>query len=245
MNLEEIKEKNVLCLKKNSYPGRGIVLGLTPSGENYVQIYWIMGRSENSRNRIFVLDQGEVRTEPFDPAKVEDPSLIIYSPVKSYQNFHVVSNGDQTETILEALKKGHSFETALEKRTFEPDAPHYTPRIAGLIDLDNSRYAYKLAIIKSIDHQKNQGVWCFFSYRPAIPGTGHLITTYQKDGHPLPPFTGDPRPVPLFNSLEKIARYYWESLNEDNKISLLVKFINLKHKTTQIKIINKLTSNRS
>ncbi len=231
---------NLETLKNNSYPGRGIITGMSPNGRHYVQIYWIMGRSENSRNRIFVNENGFVKTQAFDEKKVTDPSLIIYYPVKFYDGNHIVSNGDQTDTIFNALQTGGCFESALNTRQFEPDAPNYTPRISGLIDLQTRNYAYRLSIIKAVPGCSNACIRNYFNYETAFPGIGHCLHTYNSDGNPLPSFEGEPYPVELYDDIDRSAEYYWEILNKDNRVSLLVKFINITNGESWIKIINKL-----
>jgi IMP cyclohydrolase len=237
--LESLMNQNMENLKRNSYPGRGIVLGLTPDGQNLAQVYWIMGRSANSRNRIFEAEGGFVKTRAFDAAKVEDPSLIIYYPARHYRNCHIITNGDQTDTIYEALQSGGFFESALATRTFEPDAPNFTPRISGIMNLDQSQFAYQLAIIKSVNRQPDNSTHQFFNYRQALPGVGHSLHTYSGDGNPLPSFNGEPYPVKLSNSIAEVATTYWQLLNSENKISLLVKFINVNTYQTELKILNK------
>ncbi|WP_135557387.1 IMP cyclohydrolase [Paenibacillus cymbidii] len=228
-------------LASNAYPGRGIVIGLTPDGTRLVQVYWIMGRSENSRNRIFVReDNGFVRTEAADPAKLSDPSLIIYYPVRHTGRSHIVTNGDQTDTIHEALTAGGTFEDALTTRTYEPDAPNYTPRISGLVELGNEHCAYKLSILKSLHNDPVQTQRHFFHYEHGIPGFGHLIHTYQGDGSPLPSFAGEPVLVPLHDTIEANVETYWSRLNEENRISLLVKTIDRQSGAADIRIVNKL-----
>lgn len=229
-------ETNMKQLRGNAYPGRGMVFGQTPDREHAVQVYWLTGRSENSRNRIFVEENGCVRTEAFEPANMTDPSLIIYYPVKSIHGYHIVSNGDQTETIYQALSQNKSFASAIYERTFEPDQPNYTPRISGV--LHENEPGYTLAIVKS-DH--NNPEFCqrhFFTYPQARPGVGHCLHTYQGEGQPLPSFTGEPYEVELFNSIDKVSAVYWDLLNSNNRISLLVKFIHLQKKIVTLKIIN-------
>ena len=214
-----------------SYPGRGIVIGMTPDGKHMVQVYWIMGRSENSRNRIFAMDNGFVKTEAFDISKLSDPSLVIYYAAKNYDNVHIVTNGDQTDTIYEMK----SFEGALNTRTFEPDSPNFTPRISGIYN-DGK---YKLSILKSIGNNSDYCVRQYFNYDKPIAGIGHCIHTYDCDGNPLPSFSGEPYQVPLYDCIEETADYYWSRLNEENKISLFVKFIDIENNKYNIKIINK------
>jgi hypothetical protein len=233
-------ERNMAALKGNAYPGRGIVLGMTPDGKHLVQVYWIMGRSENSRNRVFEMESnGFVRTEAFDESKVKDPSLIIYYPAKALGKTHVVTNGDQTDTIHEALQKGGSFEGALRTRTFEPDGPNFTPRISGMTDLSGAGPAYRLSILKTIGGDPACTVRQFFEYEKGIPGMGHCITTYVRDGDPLPSFEGEPYLVGLFDDLEETARIYWSLLNAENRISLLVKFLDAETGESRVRILNK------
>ncbi|UUZ92218.1 IMP cyclohydrolase [Paenibacillus sp. P25] len=227
-------------LQNNAYPGRGIVIGLTPDGLRLVQVYWIMGRSENSRNRVFIQEEnGFVRTEAKDPAKLTDPSLIIYYPVRHVNGAHIVTNGDQTDTIYEALQAGGSFEAALAARTYEPDAPNFTPRISGLVDLKDGQFAYKLSILKSSGNTEDQTLRHTYTYEKALPGFGHCIHTYQGDGNPLPSFQGEPALVPLMNDIQSIADTYWKVLNEENKISLLVKTIEIESGETELLVVNK------
>jgi IMP cyclohydrolase len=227
-------------LQNNSYPGRGIVIGMSEDGEQYVQVYWIMGRSENSRNRVFIAeDNGFLRTEARDPAKLTDPSLIIYYPLKHLGGAHIVTNGDQTDTIHEALQHDGSFEGALTTRTYEPDGPNFTPRISGFTDLADSQFAYKLSILKSVGNTEDQTLRHTYTYEKALPGFGHCIHTYEGDGNPLPSFTGEPRLVPLRGDAETIANTYWSLLNPDNRISLLVKTIRRNSGETGLVIINK------
>jgi hypothetical protein len=227
-------------LKQNPYPGRGIVIGLTPDGTRMVQVYWIMGRSENSRNRIFVREEnGFVRTEAKDPAKLTDPSLIIYYPVRHIGQAHIVTNGDQTDTIFDALASGRTFEQALTSRTFEPDAPNYTPRISGVIDLEDKHCAYKLSILKTNAGNPEQTLRQFFHYEQPVPGFGHCIHTYAGDGNPLPSFEGEPFLVPLYDDIGETAQTYWDMLDADNRISLLVKTIRFDNGQTDMRIINK------
>lgn len=237
MNIYEsvsIKE----ALANNRYPGRGILIGLTPDGENACCAYFIMGRSANSRNRIFTKDScGSVFTKPFDESKVEDPSLIIYAAVREYGKELIVTNGDQTDTIFEGLKKGLSFEESLTERTFEPDRPNYTPRISGLMDIEDP-FKYKMSILKSIDAEGSECCRYSFSYT-ARPGLGHLIHTYVMDGNPLPSFQGEPKRIQTENSIEEFADEIWNSLDEDNKISLYVRYTNIKTGETKDVIINK------
>jgi IMP cyclohydrolase len=239
--LNTIISQNVKALKKNSYPGRGIILGMTPDGQNLVQVYWIMGRSANSRNRIFEAENdGSVKTKAYDEAKVEDPSLIIYYPARHEGDCHIISNGDQTDTIYQAIQNGDSFEDAIITRTFEPDAPNFTPRISGIMDVDNSPFIYQLAVIKSIGNNPEYATHHFFNYQKALPGVGHCIHTYAGDGNPLPAFYGEPYPVNLGDDIREVASFYWDLLNPENKISLMVKFIHRTTKKMELQILNKL-----
>ena len=221
-----------------SYPGRGILCGLTPDGKNAVCAYFIMGRSQNSRNRVFVKNGRDLVIHPQDPSKVEDPSLIIYSPVRVCGRTLIVTNGDQTDTVYDGLIAGKTFEEALESRCFEPDAPNYTPRISALLCF-GSEYTYKLSILKNTD---GRGVKCGrFTYRyEAEPGKAHLIHTYRENGNPLPSFEGEPRRVGISApDAETLAQEMWANLNEENKVSLFVRYVNLKSGETKDVIINK------
>lgn len=236
----EIADGNIATLKSNVYPGRGIIIGLTPDETRFVQVYWIMGRSENSRNRIFVQEpNGFLRTEAADPAKLTDPSLIIYYPVRHEGQAHIVTNGDQTDTIYEALQQGRTFEQALATRTFEPDPPNYTPRISGIIDLNDAGCAYKLSILKSNENDQSMTKRFFFHYDAPLAGFGHFISTYQGDGNPLPSFAGEPALMPLQNDIDANARFYWDLLDGDNRVSLLVKTIRRDNGKTDMRVINK------
>ncbi len=214
-------------LKSNAYPGRGIVLGRTPDGRKAVAAYFIMGRSENSRNRIFVEEGEGIRTQAFDPAKLKDPSLIIYAPVRVLGNKTIVTNGDQTDTIYEGMDRQMTFEQALRSREFEPDAPNYTPRISGIMHIENGKYNYAMSILKS--NHKDPVSCCryTFAYENPLAGEGHFIHTYQKDGDPLPSFEGEPKLVEMMDDMEAFTQMLWESLNEDNKVSLFVRYIDI------------------
>lgn len=223
-------------LSTNTYPGRGIVLGVTPDGKNAVAAYFIMGRSVNSRNRVFVQEQDGIRTEAYDPSKMEDPSLIIYHPVREAGCGLIVTNGDQTDTIWEYLAKGESWEAALRTRKFEHDGPNWTPRISGLQAGDGS---YKMSILKSADAEGSACARFFYEY-PAIAGLGHFIHTYVCDGNPvIPTFQGEPERVTMCDDMDAFTNMLWENLNEDNKISLFVRYTNLQTGEYQQKIINK------
>jgi hypothetical protein len=210
-------------LRKNPYPGRGVVLGATPDGRQSAALYFIMGRSANSRNRVFVQEPDGIRTQARDPEKMEDPSLVIYHPVRRVGRSLIVTNGDQTDTILEYLERGQTLEQALRSREFEPDSPNWTPRISGLLSPDGG---YKLSILKSADEKGSACLRQFFEY-PGQPGLGHFIHTYVQDGSPLPIFEGEPERVEIGQDMEDFARQVWESLNEENKISLFVQYTSL------------------
>ena len=210
-------------LRKNPYPGRGVVLGVTPDGRQSAALDFIMGRSANSRNRVFVQEPDGIRTQARDPEKMEDPSLVIYHPVRRVGRSLIVTNGDQTDTILEYLERGQTLEQALRSREFEPDSPNWTPRISGLLSPDGG---YKLSILKSADEKGSACLRQFFEY-PGQPGLGHFIHTYVQDGSPLPTFEGEPERVEIGQDMEDFARQVWESLNEENKISLFVQYTSL------------------
>ncbi len=240
MDLEAIARDNMAALRANPYPGRGIVVGLTPDARCYVQVYWIMGRSPNSRNRVLVGDNELVRTAPHDKSRVEDPALIIYNCARSRGAAqHIVSNGNQTDTIYEALDCGATFAQALETRAFEPDAPHYTPRIAALVDLDDGGCAYRLAVLKSVGGSPEHCTRQFFAYEAALPGYGHCIHTYADDGDPLPPFEGEPYLVETRDGINALAELYWDALSAENRVALLAKFIEAETGQPTVKIINR------
>ncbi|MFD0672268.1 IMP cyclohydrolase [Cohnella sp. GCM10027633] len=237
---QQLADQTVQQLSNNSYPGRGIIIGLTPDATRFVQVYWIMGRSENSRNRIFVPENnGFLHTEAADPAKLSDPSLIIYYPLRHEGGAHIVTNGDQTDTIYDAIRQGGTFEQALATRTYEPDPQNFTPRISGLVDLNDRQNAYKLSILKSNENDESQTKRQYFHYEKAIAGYGHFISTYVGDGNPLPSFAGEPQLAPLFDDAQETAQFYWNLLNEDNKISLLVKSIRIDDGTFTLNVFNK------
>jgi len=228
-------EKN---LKNNEYPGRGIVIGANTSGNKLIQVYWIMGRSEHSQNRIFILEDDVIKTKPYDESKIKDPALIIYNALKHLDNKYIVSNGNQTDTIYEALKSGGSFESALATRTFEPDEPNYTPRISGLI-IREENPSFKLNILKAENNNPEKKVDKTWNYPKFIAGRGYCLHTYKTNGNPIPPFEGDPYTVPLQETIDEIVAFFWENLNEDNRISLAVKSIDRQCGTIEYKIINK------
>jgi IMP cyclohydrolase len=238
MNLQDEIQANMAALRQNSYPGRGIVIGQTPDGSCFAQIYWIMGRSAHSRNRVFIEEGNVIRTGPFDATKIEAPSLIIYNCTRVCGRVHVVTNGNQTDTIVDALEQGGSFESALSTRTYEPDAPNYTPRISGLIDLDDSQ-AYRLAILKTIDNDPELPVRVFYSFENPMASVGHLISTYDGDGDPLPSFSGEPKRVAIVADIDATTDLYWNALNSDNKIAMLVKYLHIETGTCDTRIVNK------
>jgi len=221
-------------LKNNTYPGRGIILGITPDGTKKVSAYFIMGRSTNSRNRVFSEEVDGISTEAFDPSLLEDPSLIIYHPVRELGDDLVVTNGDQTDTIVDTMKNGGTFEEALRTREFEPDGPNWTPRISGIQAKDGS---YKLSILKSVDLEGSACVRQFFEY-PAIPGLGHFIHTYVTDGNPIPTFQGEPERVDIVDDLDTYAGMLWTNLNRDNRVSLFVRFTDIESGEYEQLIIN-------
>ncbi len=226
-------------LRKNAYPGRGIVIGKTPDGTKAVAAYFIMGRSENSRNRVFVEDNEGIRTQAFDPSKLTDPSLIIYAPVRVLGNKTIVTNGDQTDTIYEGLDRQQTFEMSLRTREFEPDAPNYTPRISGVMHIENGKYNYAMSILKSNNGSPDSCNRFTFAYENPAAGEGHFIHTYKGDGNPLPSFEGEPKLVGIDNDINAFANMLWESLNEDNKVSLFVRYIDIATGNYETRIINK------
>lgn len=226
-------------LQNNSYPGRGIVIGKSADGKHAVCAYFIMGRSGNSRNRIFVEDGDGIRTEAYDPSKLEDPSLIIYAPVRVLGNKTIVTNGDQTDTVYDLMDKQMTFEQALRTREFEPDAPNYTPRISGIIRHADGGFNYALSILKSADGDPSSCRRYTFSYNNPIQGQGHFIHTYMQDGNPLPSFEGEPKQVEISGDIDAFTDNIWNSLNPENKVSLFVRYISLADGTTESRIVNK------
>ncbi len=226
-------------LRENAYPGRGIILGKSQNGKYAVAAYFIMGRSENSRNRIFVEDGEGIRTQAFDESKMEDPSLIIYAPVRVLGNKTIVTNGDQTDTIYDLMDRQQTFEQALRTREFEPDAPNYTPRISGIIHLDQGNYNYAMSILKSGNPQGTSCNRFTFAYSDPLPGQGHFIHTYQGDGDPLPSFAGEPKPVEIPDDCDAFTEMLWNSLNEENKVSLFVRYIDIATGEYTSRIVNK------
>ena len=237
MNIYQINDIEEM-IKDNPYVGRGIVIGKSADGKKACAAYFIMGRSENSRNRIFTEKNGEIFTEPFDASKVQDPSLIIYAAVRQYQNQLIVTNGDQTDTIYEGLQKGLTFVKALESRAFEPDAPNFTPRISGMLTFENGDFSYQMSILKSIDAEGSACARYGFSY-PSVNGLGHFIHTYVTDGNPIPTFQGEPERVAILNDIDEMTDKLWRSLNENNKISLYVRYVDLASGAVEDRIVNK------
>ena len=226
-------------LKSNAYPGRGIVIGKSKNGKYAVTAYFIMGRSSNSRNRVFVEDGQGIRTQAFDPSKLEDPSLIIYAPVRVLGNKTIVTNGDQTDTIYEGMDKQMTFEQSLRSREFEPDGPNYTPRISGVMHIEGGNYSYAMSILKSNHGDGSSCVRNTFAYETPLAGEGHFIHTYMHDGNPLPSFQGEPKLVEIPDDMEEFTNMLWTSLNEDNKVSLFVRYIDIATGEYETKIINK------
>ena len=226
-------------LAVNSYPGRGIVLGRSEDGRHAVIAYFIMGRSANSRNRVFTARDGGIITEAADPSKMEDPSLIIYAPVRVFGSKTIVTNGDQTDTIFAAFQKGQGFAKALRTRTFEPDAPNFTPRISGVVKVKQGVMSYKLSILKSDGGNEKSAERFFFEYPQPVPGEGRFIHTYQCDGTPSPSFAGEPERVKLSGDIDTFTTMVWNSLDENNKVSLFVRYIDLKTEKVQDRIVNK------
>lgn len=237
MNIYKINDIGML-IKDNSYVGRGIVIGTTEDGTKAAAAYFIMGRSENSRNRVFTENDGEIKTEPFDVSKVEDPSLIIYNAVRKLGDSLIVTNGDQTDTIYDLMSAGKSFKESLETREFEPDAPNLTPRISGILNFKDGGFSYEMSILKSIDEQGTDCCRYTFSY-PSKAGLGHFIHTYVCDGNPIPTFQGEPERVIIPDSIDEFTDTLWNNLNADNKISLYVRYTDLTTGEFEQRLINK------
>lgn len=225
-------------LKENSYPGRGIIIGRTPDGSKAVTAYFIMGRSENSRNRVFVEDGDGIRTQAFDPGKLTDPSLIIYAPVRVLGSKTIVTNGDQTDTVYDLMKAGKTFEESLRTREFEPDAPNYTPRISGILEIENGSFNYSMSILKSSNGTPVCNRYTF-SYSSPASGEGRFIHTYMTDGNPLPSFEGEPELIGISGTIDEFADLLWKSLNSDNKVSLFVRYIDIDTGSFETRILNK------
>ena len=237
MNIYKINDIGEL-IKDNPYVGRGIVIGKTENGESAVSAYFIMGRSNNSRNRVFVKHGGDLFTEPYDASKVEDPSLIIYAAVRETEGGLIVTNGDQTDTVYDGLKAGLSFSDSLKSREFEPDAPNLTPRISGYITFADDSFSYEMSILKSADALGTACNRYTFSY-PSLAGLGHFIHTYVTDGNPIPTFQGEPERVAIPDDIDAFTKTIWNNLNEDNKISLYVRYTNTKTGNITERLINK------
>ena len=227
-------------LRENSYPGRGIVAGLSADGKYAVCAYFIMGRSVNSRNRVFVEvpEDNGIETRPFDITKLSDPSLIIYHPVRVDGHTTIVTNGDQTDTVRNGLDKGFTFEQSLRSRTFEPDAPNFTPRISAVLNVHAGKFDYQMSIIKSEDGSEERPIHCTYSYGKPVAGEGHFIHTYKHDGNPLPSFEGEPKLVKITGDIDDFSLLIWDSLNHENRVSLFVRFIDVETGATESRIIN-------
>lgn len=226
-------------LGATTYPGRGIVIGRSKDGKKAVTAYFIMGRSANSRNRVFVEDGEGIRTQAFDPSKLEDPSLIIYAPVRVLGNKTIVTNGDQTDTIYEGMDHQLTFEQSLRSREFEPDAPNYTPRISGVMHVENGSYSYAMSILKSNNGDPSACNRYTFAYSNCVAGEGHFIHTYKCDGNPLPSFEGEPKLVAIPDDIDAFTELLWSSLNADNKVSLFVRYIDIETGSYESRIVNK------
>ena len=237
MNIYEAKSMKDR-ISGNPYVGRGIVIGKSADGKKAATAYFIMGRSANSRNRVFTVKNGEVFTEPFDASKVEDPSLIIYAALRGLDNRLIVTNGDQTDTIYDGVVTGKSFSESLESREFEPDAPNFTPRISGMLTFADDNFVYEMSILKSLDEDGSDCARYTFSY-PSKAGLGHFIHTYVTDGNPIPTFQGEPERVAIPDSIDDFADEIWTNLDENNKISLYVRYTDLTDGSYEEKLINK------
>ena len=235
MRMLSLKEE----LESNAYPGRGIVIGKSADGKYAVTAYFRMGRSSNSRNRVFVEEGQGIRTQAFDPSKLEDPSLIIYAPVRVMGNKTIVTNGDQTDTIYEGMDKQLTFEQSLRSREFEPDGPNYTPRISGIMHLENGSYNYAMSILKSNNGNPESCNRYTFAYQNPAAGEGHFIHTYMHDGNPLPSFEGEPKLVEIPDDMDAFTDMIWNSLNEENKVSLFVRYIEIATGEYRSRIVNK------
>ena len=226
-------------LKENAYPGRGIVIGRSEDGKKAVTAYFIMGRSVNSRNRIFTVEGEGIRTEAFDPSKLSDPSLIIYAPVRVLGDTTIVTNGDQTDTVYELMSQGKTFEEALRTREFEPDEPNYTPRISGIINVRDGSFDFAMSILKSEDGNPEYCLRNTFAYPGCPAGEGRFIHTYVTDGNPLPSFEGEPEKVDISGDIDSFTSLVWSSLNEENKVSLFVRYIDIATGKYETRIVNK------
>lgn len=226
-------------LRDNAYPGRGIVIGRSADGKQAVTAYFIMGRSSNSRNRVFVTEGEGIRTEAFDLSKLEDPSLVIYAPVRVLGNKTIVTNGDQTDTIYEGMDRQLTFEQSLRCREFEPDGPNYTPRISGIMHIEGGNYNYAMSILKSNNGDPSTCIRNTFAYENPRAGEGRFLHTYMHDGNPLPSFCGEPREVMIDRDIDAFTKMIWDSLNEENKVSLFVRYIDIETGKYETRIVNK------
>lgn len=233
--MNKIDISNELC--SNAYPGRGVIIG--KSDKYAVTAYFIMGRSENSRNRVFVEEGKGIRTEAFDPSKLTDPHLIIYAPVRVLDNKLIVTNGDQTDTIYDLMNQQYTFEQSLRTREFEDDAPNYTPRISGILEFENNNFNYSMSILKSNNGNPDSCLRHTFTYSNPVSGEGHFIHTYMGDGNPLPSFEGEPKLIGIKGNIDEFTDTLWNSLNEDNKVSLFVRYVNLEDGSEETRIVNK------
>ena len=234
-----VKANIATLLNTNAYPGRGIIIGRSRDGKSAVTAYFIMGRSANSRNRVFVTEGEGIRTQAFDPSKLEDPSLIIYAPVRVLNDSTIVTNGDQTDTVYDNMKDGKTFEESLRCRKYEPDGPNFTPRISGIINIKDGRYDYAMSILKSDNGDPDCCNRYTFTYDNPKAGEGRFIHTYMQDGNPLPSFEGEPEWIDIEGDIDEFTSMVWDNLNEENKVSLFVRFINIAAKETETRIVNK------
>lgn len=226
-------------ISSTTYPGRGIIIGKSKDGTKAVFAYFIMGRSENSRNRVFVAEGKDLKTQAFDPSKLVDPSLIIYAPVRTLENQVIVTNGDQTDTARDFILEGKTFEEALRTRTFEPDPPNFTPRISGILEFKDGGFSYKLSILKSNCGREESALRFFYEYAQPVAGEGHFIHTYKCDGNPIPSFEGEPTLVNIEGDIDEFTNNIWQSLNADNKVSLYTRFTDLATGEYTDRIVNK------
>ena len=233
------KDNIATLLNSNAYPGRGIIIGKSADGTKAVTAYFIMGRSSNSRNRVFVEDGEGIRTQAFDPSKLEDPSLIIYAPVRVLGNKTIVTNGDQTDTIYDGMDKQLTFEQSLRCREFEPDGPNFTPRISGVMHIENGKYNYAMSILKSNNGNPAACNRYTFAYEKPVNGEGHFIHTYMQDGNPLPSFEGEPEWIDIEGDIDSFTNMLWTNLNEENKVSLFVRYIDIATGKYETRIVNK------
>ena len=234
-----VKANIATLLNTNAYPGRGIIIGRSRDGKSAVTAYFIMGRSANSRNRVFVTEGEGIRTQAFDPSKLEDPSLIIYAPVRVLNDSTIVTNGDQTDTVYDNMKDGKTFEESLRCRKYETDGPNFTPRISGIINIKDGRYDYAMSILKSDNGDPDCCNRYTFTYDNPKAGEGRFIHTYMQDGNPLPSFEGEPEWIDIEGDIDEFTSMLWDNLNEENKVSLFVRFINIATKETETRIVNK------